>query len=114
MAKVDNPNERVLGNNNLIVTSNIEEPAEPHLITIRIGSDSKPYDGTPLTCNEYKIECDVPTCGVEVIITGSQTVVGVSENFATYRLYDANGYYYKDYIVDLIPGTLTVYNRNAS
>lgn len=27
MAKVDNPNERVLGNNNLIVTSNIEEPA---------------------------------------------------------------------------------------
>ena len=27
MAKVDNPNERVLGSNNLIVTSNIEEPA---------------------------------------------------------------------------------------
>lgn len=26
MAKVDNPNERILGNNNLIVTSNIEEP----------------------------------------------------------------------------------------
>lgn len=26
MAKVDNPNERVLGNHNLIVTSNIEEP----------------------------------------------------------------------------------------
>ena len=25
MAKVDNPNERVLGNNNLIVTSNIEK-----------------------------------------------------------------------------------------
>lgn len=27
MAKVDNPNERVLGNNNLIVTSSIEKPA---------------------------------------------------------------------------------------
>lgn len=27
MAKVDNPNERILGNHNLIVTSNIEEPA---------------------------------------------------------------------------------------
>lgn len=27
MAKVDNPNERVLGDNNLIVTSNIEKPA---------------------------------------------------------------------------------------
>ena len=27
MAKVDNPNERVLGSSNLIVTSNIEEPA---------------------------------------------------------------------------------------
>lgn len=27
MAKVDNPNERVLGSNNLIVTSNIEKPA---------------------------------------------------------------------------------------
>lgn len=26
MAKVDNPNERVLGNNNLIVTSSIKEP----------------------------------------------------------------------------------------
>lgn len=26
MAKVDNPNERILGSNNLIVTSNIEEP----------------------------------------------------------------------------------------
>lgn len=26
MAKVDNPNERILGNNNLIVTSNIEKP----------------------------------------------------------------------------------------
>lgn len=26
MAKVDNPNERILGNHNLIVTSNIEEP----------------------------------------------------------------------------------------
>ena len=114
MAIVENPNERVLGAKNLVVTSNIEKPAELHLITIRIGSASKLYDGTPLTCNEYKIECDVPTCGVEVIITGSQTLVGSSENFATYRLYDANGYYYKDYIVDIIPGTLTVYNKDTN
>ncbi|WP_400224826.1 hypothetical protein [Methanomethylophilus alvi] len=57
-------------------------------ITISSGSDTKMYDKTPLAVNSYTLSQEfVSGEGLaEVVCTGSQTVVGSSNNVFTYRL----------------------------
>ena len=56
----------------------------PMALTITAGSDSKAYDGTPLTCGEF--DSTTPAEGdtvTSVTLTGSQTNVGSSDNVAS-------------------------------
>ena len=57
---------------------------DPMALTITAGSDSKAYDGTPLTCGKF--DSTTPAKGdtvASVTLTGSQTNVGSSENVAS-------------------------------
>lgn len=82
-------------------------------VKIESADASKPYDGTPLTCNEYTvIPSELLNSGLkfEVKITGSQTAVGSSDNtILECKITDSNGAdMSKYYDVFLYPGTLTV------
>ncbi|MGI6687052.1 MAG: DUF7507 domain-containing protein [Christensenellales bacterium] len=55
----------------------------PKAVTITTGSDSKPYDGTPLTKDEASIDGLVAGESVTLTATGSQTEVGSSTNTYT-------------------------------
>ena len=77
-------------------------------VTLASKSDTKVYDGTPLTAHEVAVGGDgfVGGEGVTYAFTGSQTVVGTSENIFTYIL---NGNTKAgNYEIDVVNGTLTV------
>ena len=80
-------------------------------VTLIAASDSKVYDGTPLTNNSYSIGGDgfVAGEGVDtVVVTGSQTRPGASENVITsYTL--AQNTEAGNYEITLQSGVLTVY-----
>lgn len=86
----------------------------PRGITIVAESASKTYDGKPLTCNRYTVwadDGDKITHKLEVVISGTQTAVGYSENVVTsVKIYDADGNEVTaNYAVTLYNGSLTVY-----
>lgn len=60
----------------------------PRTLTITSGSDSKEYDGTPLTSSEIKVSGDgfVGGEGASYTFTGSQLDVGSSKNTFDYEL----------------------------
>ena len=60
----------------------------PRVLTITSGSDSKEYDGTPLTSSEIKVTGDgfVDGEGASYTFTGSQLDVGSSKNTFDYEL----------------------------
>ena len=60
----------------------------PRTLTITSGSDSKEYDGTPLTSSEIKVTGDgfVDGEGASYTFTGSQLDVGSSKNTFDYEL----------------------------
>lgn len=60
----------------------------PRTLTITSGSDSKEYDGTPLTSSEIKVTGDgfVDGEGASYTFTGSQTNNGSSKNIFDYEL----------------------------
>jgi len=60
----------------------------PRTLTITSGSDSKEYDGTPLTSSEIKVSGDgfVDGEGASYTFTGSQLDVGSSKNTFDYEL----------------------------
>ena len=60
----------------------------PRTLTITSGSDSKEYDGTPLTSSEIKVSGDgfVDGEGASYTFTGSQTNNGSSKNTFDYEL----------------------------
>lgn len=60
----------------------------PRTLTITSGSDSKEYDGTPLTSSEIKVSGDgfVDGEGASYTFTGSQTNNGSSKNIFDYEL----------------------------
>ena len=62
----------------------------PRSVTITSGNASKMYDGTPLTKHEVTYGGDnfVAGEGVDITYTGSQTIVGSSENTFTFELKD--------------------------
>ena len=78
--------------------------------TIKINSDSKTYDGTALTNGRYGffdpfLSNETP----KVVITGSQTDVGTSEN--TVELVFPAGVKAENYNITIVPGYLTVKER---
>ena len=77
-------------------------------ITLTSKSDTKVYDGTPLTAHEVAVGGDGFADGEGAVVTysGSQTTVGVSENTFTYTLND--GTKAGNYDITTVNGTLTV------
>ena len=80
----------------------------PRTLTITSGSDSKEYDGTPLTSSEIKVSGDgfVDGEGASYTFTGSQLDVGSSKNSFDYRLNDNTKA--KNYEITKEYGDLTV------
>ena len=81
-------------------------------LTVTAGSDSKYYDGTPLTCNSYTVEGlvgnDTEFLGhYSATVTGSQTKVGTSANVPSNFTFGGYGYE-ANYDITYVPGTLTV------
>lgn len=87
---------------------------KPLEITLKAGDAQKVYDGTELICHEYSITegtlADGHTVGDDIVFTGSQTIIGRSENEITYvAIYDANGNNVtKNYSITLEAGKLRV------
>ena len=82
-------------------------------VTLTSGSDEKAYDGTPLTNNQVTVggKGFVEGQGATYNVTGSQTLVGSSNNAFDYTL--NNGTLAKNYDITKTEGTLTVTNRDA-
>lgn len=80
----------------------------PRTLTITSGSDSKEYDGTPLTSSEIKVTGDgfVDGEGASYTFTGSQLDEGSSNNSFTYELNE--GTLAANYIIETKEGELTV------
>ena len=82
-------------------------------VTLTSASDEKKYDGKPLTNGEVTVTGDgfANGEGASYDVTGSQTVVGSSDNEFTYTLNDNTKA--KNYNITKKTGTLTVTNRDA-
>ena len=86
----------------------------PVAIELTADSDSKEYDGTPLTKNSYKITSGafIGNDGLaSVTVEGSQTLVGSSENKITAHTLK-EGTKAGNYNITYKPGTLEVTNKN--
>ena len=61
---------------------------EKRTVTLTSATDSKEYDGTPLTNDEVTVGGDGFAAGegASYAVTGSQTLVGSSQNYFTYKL----------------------------
>ncbi|MBQ2003649.1 MAG: InlB B-repeat-containing protein, partial [Peptococcaceae bacterium] len=85
----------------------------PKNVTITAGSDTKMYDGTPLTNSEYSYDGLVSGHVISVTVEGEQTIVGKHSN----RVHSAviknnNGdVVTKNYNITYVPGTLEVTKR---
>jgi len=82
-------------------------------VTLTSASDSKVYDGTPLTNSEVTVGGDgfVANEGASYTVTGSQTEVGASQNTFTYSL--NSNTLAGNYTITTIEGTLTVTTLNS-
>lgn len=80
----------------------------PRPVSLTSKSDTKVYDGTPITAHEVAVGGDGFADGEGAVVTysGSQTTVGVSENTFTYTLND--GTKAGNYAITTVNGTLTV------
>ncbi len=83
----------------------------PRSLTITSGSDSKYYDGTPLTNDTIKVSGDgfVTGEGAKYNVTGSQTEIGSSKN--TFDVIFNNNTKADNYAVEKKLGDLTVNRR---
>ena len=86
---------------------------EKRSVTLTSATDSKQYDGTPLTNDEVTVSGDGFAAGEGATynVTGSQTIVGSSENYFTYEL--NAGTKAENYNITTSNGTLTVTSRDA-
>ena len=97
------------------VVNDGELTINPMALTITAGSDSKAYDGTPLTCGEF--DSTTPAEGdtvASVTLTGSQTNVGSSDNVASdAKLMRGDRDVTANYAIEYVNGKLTV-TKNES
>ena len=107
-------NSKNFTNVQIIVTDG-ELTINPMALTITAGSDSKAYDGTPLTCGEF--DSTTPAEGdtvASVTLTGSQTNVGSSDNVASdAKLMRGDRDVTANYAIEYVNGKLTV-TKNES
>ncbi len=101
--KVSNPNytDR-FGSNSVVIT--------PRTIVLTANSDSKTYDGTPLTNSGHTISTGAFVTGeglATVTVVGAQTYVGSSANTITGHILEV-GTKAMNYNISYLPGTLTV------
>ena len=84
---------------------------QPRQITMTSADAKKPYDGKPLTAHEVTVEGDgfVKDEDATFAYTGTQTVVGKSENAFTYALKSNTSA--DDYVITKKYGTLEVTHR---
>ncbi len=83
----------------------------PRYLQIRSGSATKTFDGISLVNSTYEITEGtlVETHRLDVMITGSQTSVGVStNNIESIRVFDASGEVTDNYSIEIIEGELVV------
>jgi len=87
-------------------------------LTITTGSASRPYNGEPLTKDEWKLVAGTlledHTLTVEV--TGTITDPGTAQNTATYIIKDANNNDVTNayYVIDFQPGSLVVSSKEVT
>lgn len=104
--------ENISGNftNVRIIVTDGKLTINPMALTITAGSDSKAYDGTPLTCGEF--DSTTPAEGdtiASVTLTGSQTDVGSSDNIASAaKLMRGDKDVTANYAIEYVNGKLTV------
>ncbi|MBQ9642543.1 MAG: hypothetical protein IJV26_00715, partial [Lachnospiraceae bacterium] len=86
---------------------------EKQQLTMTSASDSREYDGTPLRNAGVRISGGsfADGEGAEYEVTGTQTVVGSSQNTFTYRLKE--GTKEDNYDITVLPGTLTIRPRES-
>ena len=98
-----------------IIVTDGELTINPMALTITAGSDSKAYDGTPLTCGEF--DSTTPAEGdtvASVTLTGSQTNVGSGDNVASdAKLMRGDRDVTANYAIEYVNGKLTV-TKNES
>ncbi len=97
------------------VVNDGELTINPMALTITAGSDSKAYDGTPLTCGKF--DSTTPAEGdtvTSVTLTGSQTNVGSGDNVASdAKLMRGDRDVTANYAIEYVNGKLTV-TKNES
>ena len=96
----------ITGKGNYSQVTTVDYHITPRTVKLTSGSDSKTYDGTPLTKHEVKEDGFVKDDGATYDFTGSQTNVGTSDNIFTYALKD--GTLASNYIITTEAGKLTV------
>ena len=96
----------ITGKGNYSQVTIVDYQITPRTVKLTSGSDSKTYDGTPLTKHEVKEDGFVKDDGATYEFTGSQTNVGTSDNTFTYAL--NNGTLASNYIITTEAGKLTV------
>ena len=96
----------IKGKGNYSQETTVDYQITPRTVKLTSGSDSKTYDGTPLTKHEVKEDGFVKDDGATYEFTGSQTNVGTSDNTFTYALKD--GTLASNYIITTEVGKLTV------
>ena len=96
----------ITGAGNYSQETTVDYQITPRTVKLTSGSDSKTYDGTPLTKHEVKEDGFVKDDGTTYEFTGSQTNVGTSDNTFTYALKD--GTLASNYIITTKAGKLTV------
>ncbi len=94
--------------NYTIATADGKLTVTPRPVTLTSATDSKVYDGTPLTNDKVTVggEGFVKGEGASYDVTGSQLDVGTSDNTFTYEL--KNGTLAENYEITVATGTLTV------
>ena len=80
----------ITGKGNYSQVTTVDYQITPRTVKLTSGSDSKTYDGTPLTNSNITIGGDgfAKLEGASYNVTGSQTNVGDSDNEFTYKLND--------------------------
>ena len=96
----------ITGKGNYSQVTTVDYQITPRTVKLTSGSDSKTYDGTPLTKHEVKEDGFVKDDGATYDFTGSQTNFGTSDNTFTYALKD--GTLASNYIITTEAGKLTV------
>ena len=89
-----------------VKTQNGKLTIDPKKVTLTSANATKKYDKTALTKNEVTSDGFVGDDGAEYTVTGTQTLVGASENTFTYSLKE--GTKAENYAITTIFGILTV------